>query len=65
MVYLETGTPQGADKNIMEYVGPEIPDMGIVVNSGTAAVKPDFTGINRFKGLQFPSQGIVEGKGHL
>jgi hypothetical protein len=51
MVYLETGTAQGADKNIMEYVGPEIPDMGIVINRGTTAVKPDFTGINRFKRL--------------
>jgi hypothetical protein len=65
MGYLETGTAQGTDKNIMEYVGPEIPDMGIVINRGATAVKPDFAGINRFKGLQFPSQGIVKGKGHL
>jgi hypothetical protein len=35
----------------MENIGPEIPDMGIVINRGTAAVKPDLTGINRFKRL--------------
>ena len=43
----------------MGYVGPEVPDMGIVVNREAAAVKTGFAGDNGFKGLHFAAQGIV------
>jgi hypothetical protein len=42
MVYLVAGPPESAYQNIMRHIGPQIPNMGIVINRRPTAVKPNF-----------------------
>jgi hypothetical protein len=58
MGYIIALTAQSPGKDIVGHIGPEVPDMGIVIYRGPAAVKTGLTGRPGLKNLQFPSQGI-------
>jgi hypothetical protein len=34
-----TKAAEGTGKNIMGHIGPEIPNMGVVINCGTASIE--------------------------
>jgi hypothetical protein len=51
--------PEGTDKDIVGYIGPEVPDVGIVVYRGTAAVKTHGAGEQGNKVFCGTSQCIV------
>jgi hypothetical protein len=51
MDYLKTGPAQGPDQEVVDHIGPEVSDMGVIVNRRSAAVKPDFFRINRLEDL--------------
>jgi hypothetical protein len=59
MGYAETGAAQGPDQNIMDHIGPEVSNVGIIIHSGPAAVKTDLIPVDRLEDLQFPAQGII------
>jgi hypothetical protein len=46
---------KGTGKDVVGYIGPEISDVGVVVNRGAAAVKTSAALDQGFKGLQPPS----------
>jgi hypothetical protein len=64
MGYLVSPPPKGFYQNIVEDIGPEISDMGVIIHRGTATVKSNLTGNQGFKDLEFPSKGVVERKRH-
>jgi hypothetical protein len=64
MGYLKTRTPQGPDQDIVEDIGPQVPDMSVVIHRGAAAVKTRFPRLTGFKGLCPSAKGIIEGKRH-
>jgi hypothetical protein len=49
MLYRIPPVPKGADKNIMGYIGPKVPDMGVGIHRGTTPVKPHDTWYKGFK----------------
>jgi hypothetical protein len=51
--------PEGTDEDIVGYIGPEVPDLGIVVHRGAAAVKTRLSGYKGDKFFQGTSQRIV------
>jgi hypothetical protein len=51
MSYGKACPPQGPDQDIVQYIGPEVPDMGVVIYGGTAAVETNSSWIEGFKGL--------------
>jgi hypothetical protein len=55
-----TGFFQGPAEDIIKNERPQVPDMGIIVNRGAAAVYPGFTGLGRLKKFQFPGFRIIE-----
>jgi hypothetical protein len=58
MGYLKAETAEGPDQEIVDHICPEIPDMGVGIHRGTAAVKAGFTRPDRLKNLYLPPQGI-------
>jgi hypothetical protein len=51
MGYLKTGSAEGSNQYVVEHVGPEVPDMGVVIHRGSAAVKSDMPRPEWLKGL--------------
>jgi hypothetical protein len=51
MGYLEAEAPQYPDQDVMGYVGPEIPDVGVVIDRGAAPVKAHPAGFERLEDL--------------
>jgi hypothetical protein len=51
MGYLEAEAPQDPDQEVMGYIGPEVPDMGVVVDRGAASVKARLAGLERLESL--------------
>jgi hypothetical protein len=64
MGHVITQAAQGPDQGIVDHISPEVSDMSIVVDRGAAAVKADLSGIEGFKDLDFPAQGIIKGERH-
>jgi hypothetical protein len=56
---LEAPFPEGTDKDIVGYIGPKVPNMGIVVYRGAAAVKTRLPGYKGDKFFQGTSQRVV------
>jgi hypothetical protein len=57
-------TAESPLQEIVGDIGPEVPDMGIIINRRAAAIEPNFSSLNGFKDLYFPAKGIVQGKRH-
>jgi len=53
---------EGAYKNVMGNISPQIPYMGEVIHRKAAAVKANFAGNQRFKALKPASKGVKQGK---
>jgi hypothetical protein len=51
MGYFKTCPTQGPDQDIMKHIGPEVPDMGVIVYRRAAPVKTDLSRFEGFKGL--------------
>jgi hypothetical protein len=51
MGYCKPPAAQGPHEDIVEYIGPEIPNMGIIVYCRPAAVKAGLPRDEGFKGL--------------
>jgi hypothetical protein len=64
MGHSETGAAQGTNQYVVEYISPQIPDMGIIIYRWPAAVKANFTLLYGFKGLLPAAKGIEKAKGH-
>jgi hypothetical protein len=64
MVYLIASPPERADQNVMRHIGPQIPDMGKVINRRPAAIKTNLALLQRLELLHSPPKGVEEGKGH-
>ena len=45
------GVFEGSAKNILESIGPEIADMGEVVDGRTAGIETDLSGMDGLEGL--------------
>jgi hypothetical protein len=59
-----TPLPEGPHQGIVGDVGTEIPDVGVVVYRGAAAVKARLAALDWLKDLQCPSKGVIKGKRH-
>jgi hypothetical protein len=51
MGHLEAEPAQDPGQHIVGYIGPEIPDVSVVINRGTASVKTRFAGLERLEDL--------------
>src|SRR5207249_1714754 len=51
-------------KQVLPQVGAEVPDVGEVVDGGTAGVEADFAVMQRLEVLDLPGQGVVEAQSH-
>jgi hypothetical protein len=49
--YLEAEAPQGPYQDVVGYIGPEIPDVGVVIDRGAASIKTHPAGLERLKDL--------------
>jgi hypothetical protein len=51
MAYIKAGPAQGSHQDIVEHIGPKVPDMGVIVYRRAAPVKTGFSRFERCKGL--------------
>ena len=51
-------------EEVKNHEGPEITDMGVIVDGRAAAVDPDFAGLSGLKLLQPPGERVVEAEWH-
>jgi hypothetical protein len=51
MGHFEAETPQNPGQDVMGYIGPEIPNVGVVIDRGATSVKTHFAGLERLKDL--------------
>jgi hypothetical protein len=59
VVYPVAPFPEKPGKDVMGYIGPEVPDMGIVIHRGAATVKTGFPWFDAFKLFYPTTQRIV------
>jgi hypothetical protein len=57
--HLVSSPGKGFYQNIVENIGPEISDMGVIIYRGAATVKSNPAGNQGIKDLKFPPKGIV------
>jgi hypothetical protein len=55
---------QNAPEQILENIGPEIADVGVVVDRRTAGIEADLAGVDGFQNLQPLAQAIKNLQGH-
>jgi hypothetical protein len=51
MGYVKPCPMQGPDQDIVEHIGPKVPDMGVIIYRRAAPVKTDLSRVEGFKGL--------------
>jgi hypothetical protein len=64
MGYFEAKAAQGTDQYVMEYIGPQIADMGVVINGRPTTIKPYLSRLEWLKGLPRTAKGVKETKSH-
>ena len=55
---------QPAAEQVLKEEGPEVPDVGVVVDCGAAGVERDLALLEWLEELDLPAQGVVEPEGH-
>ena len=60
VAHLEARGLEGALEQILEQEGPQVADVGEVVDRGPTGVEGDHAGIQRIHGLHPPSEGVEE-----
>jgi hypothetical protein len=58
--HIVTKAAEAAGKQILGNVSPEVPDMRVVVDRGTAGVKPGLARGQWLKSPELPPKGIVK-----
>jgi hypothetical protein len=58
--HLEAEELEGAAQQVLPDVGPEVSDVGVVVNRGTAGVHTDLSGLQRPERLGPAGHGVVD-----
>jgi hypothetical protein len=56
---IQTGAPEYAAKHVVDHIGPEVSDVGVIVYRRAAAVESRFSRDKGFKYLQLPCKGII------
>jgi hypothetical protein len=51
MGHLAAKAAQDPDQDVVGYICPEVPDVGVIVDRGAASVKAHFAGLERLEGL--------------